>query len=62
MVPSHRRVGCADAPALFPRGWDLLNCYSRPRFGGYEMNKVAAGGTPATPATLVDRYLGFGCL
>jgi hypothetical protein len=53
MVPSHRRVGFADAAALFPGDWifgeSLLATL------GSIWDKVTAGLNPADPATLERR-------
>ncbi len=51
MVPSHRRVGFAEVAALF-RGIGFSESLSSQRLGVVR-DKVAAGGTPATPAPLV---------
>jgi len=52
MVPSHRRVGCADAPALFPvYRWDFFKEFLLATRGVVK-DKVMAGETPANPATL----------
>jgi hypothetical protein len=53
MVPSHRRVGFADAAALFPgvRIFELVTPSHAWVFVGRD--KGAAGGTPAAPAGLV---------
>ncbi len=49
----HRRVGFADAPAPIP-GMGLSELVSPGNvWRRLEMDKVAAGGTPAAPAVLV---------
>jgi acyl-CoA thioesterase I len=63
MVPSHRRVGFADAAALFPRDW-IFGEFLLATFGDIR-DKVMAEGTPANPAALETsseavRYLALG--
>jgi len=58
MVPSHTRVGFAEALLSFRYkvGLCLRISFSRRRLG-VEGNKVMAGGTPANLATLERRVL-----
>jgi hypothetical protein len=51
-VPSHRRVGFADAAALLPGIGLIKNQFLQATIGS-SWNKVMAGGTPANPAALV---------
>ena len=53
MVPSHRPVGSADGPALFPvYGWDCLSSRRRRPVADLS-DKVAAGVNPAANAMSV---------
>ena len=53
MVPSHRPVGSADGPALFPvYGWDFSEWSLEETLGWLLDSRVAAGASPAAKATL----------
>ena len=51
MVPSHRPVGSADRPALFPvYGWDFSEWSLEATLGWHLGLRVAAGASPAAKA------------
>ena len=55
MVPSHRPVGSADGPALFPvYGWDFSEWSLEETLGWLLDLRVAAGASPAAKATLYE--------
>ena len=55
MVPSHRPVGSADRPALFPvYGWDFSEWSLEETLGWLLDLRVAAGASPAAKATLYE--------
>src|SRR5437867_11100464 len=55
MVPSHRPVGSADGPALFPvYGWDFSEWSLEETLGWLLDLRVAAGASPASKATLYE--------
>ena len=56
MVPSHRPVGSADGPALFPvYGWDFSEWSLEATLGWLLGLCVAAGASPAAKAMLYER-------